>query len=174
MTLALKVPTVSVQLGWDYQNPLAWNTIHDAVTFSHRGPSGGLKNGTGAGNANKIFVDLTTINPSATKSYDLNGGVVDAFQNVVSFTRVKVLFFELLPDTAASAVALGGSGTNPFVDWLAGVTTGKLRVRNGGCLFLGCYDGTGYTTANGAADVLLVTNEDAVSAATYRIAVIGE
>lgn len=179
MAETLAVNTNSVSFGWDLQNTtnLGVNAIHSSsVSYSKT-----FSNGTGAGKAQKLFVDKVTIAGSSTQDYDLSGSLTDLLGQTVVFTNVKTLYIEHQTTTATGVLQVYGnftqatSGTaQPLL--LGGTTpTAKFNIHPAGCLYYcaGTTVAAGFTVTNSSADTITLDNQDA-SAVVVRIVVLGE
>lgn len=131
-----------------------------------------LANGTGAGQADRIFHDQRTLAASATEDLDLAGVLTDSFGATVTFVRIKGL---LVAASAANTnnVVLGAAAANPWATLLG--ATGTLIVRPGTvlALFAGQADATGYAVTAGTGDLLKIANSAGGTGVTYDIALLG-
>lgn len=168
MATTLTISQASAKVIWTYEDVRAWANSTNSSNFGY---SKSLANGTGASQADKIYLATGTISASATLSLDLAGSLTDIFGNTITLARVKILYFELQTTTSASSVLIGAS-TNPWVNWVS-ASGDKVRVRNGGCLFLCAPDATAYAVTAGTGDALDFVNEDGSNVATYRLAIVG-
>lgn len=129
-------------------------------------------NGTLAGQADRVWVDINTIAASGTVDIDLAGSLTDPTGAAVTFARVKGLVI-----SAASAntnnVVVGAATSNPWTALLG--TTHTLQLRPGAaiCLMAGMADLTGYAVVAGTGDILRLANSGAGTSVAYDIAVIG-
>lgn len=129
--------------------------------------------GTGAGQANKVYGATRTLAATTSEDLDLNGVLVDEFGTVITFTRVVAIFIQL--KTAGSTLLVGGAAANQFINWV-GDATDKVRIRTGaaakGWFGLWCDDATGYVVTAGTGDKLKIDNPGAGSV-DYDIIIIG-
>lgn len=132
-----------------------------------------LRNGTGAGNADRMFTDQRPLAASTTEDLDLAGSLTDAFGATVTFARIKLIHIEALP-TNVNNVVVGGAATNQFINWV-GAATHQVVIRPGGSFTLttGSADGTGYAVTAGTGDLLRIGNSGAGSEVKYNIVLIG-
>jgi hypothetical protein len=131
-----------------------------------------LSNGTGAGNADRIFHDQRTLAASANEDLDLAGVLLDSFGAAITFARIKGLYI-----AAAAAnvnnVVVGAAASNAWATLLGATHTLTLRPGAGILLAAGQADATGYAVTAGTGDLLRVANSGAGSSVTYDIIVIG-
>lgn len=130
-----------------------------------------LANGTGAGQADLLFVDQRSVNASSNDDIDLAGVLTSAFGTTITAAEVVgVLVINAPRDGAAnvSNLTLGG-GTNPFLGFLGGTTPTIGPIGPGGFFFIGCPSASGVGTVTaGTGDILRVANSSG-AAATYQI-----
>ena len=131
----------------------------------------GLANGTGIGQADKIWSDTRTIAPSGTDDIDLAGALTDALGALVTFARVKVMMFYAYSSNVNNLI-IGNAAATQFLSWV-GAATHVVNVRPGGLLLLGAPDATAYVAGAGTADLLRVTNSAAGTSVTYDVVLIG-
>lgn len=130
-----------------------------------------LADGTGAGEANRIFADRRTLAASASESLDLAGTLLDAFGDTLTLTRVKAL---IVVAAAANTnnVVIGGAVSNAWVGPF-GAAAHTAQVRPGGMAVFACTDATGWAVTAGTGDLLQMANSGAGSAVTYDVIVVG-
>lgn len=131
-----------------------------------------LADGTGAGQADRMFTDRRTIVASGTDDLDLAGVLLDAFGAVVTFARIKGLLISAAIGNTNNVVVGGAGAGTQFATWL-GAATEKVVVRPGGFLMLGARDATSYVVTPGTGDVLRVANSGAGTPVTYDVVLIG-
>ena len=126
-----------------------------------------FSNGSGAGQANRVYTNsaTTTIAASGTLSLELSGVLTDAFGNTLTLTLLRALFIEHLTTTTASYVTIG-AGSNPVF----GTKIANLELYNGDHFMFTCKNG--YTITPATADILRIVNADASNAATVRITIL--
>lgn len=132
-----------------------------------------LTNGTGAGQADRVFSDTRTLAASATEDLDLVGtGLTDAYGTAVTFVKVSAVIIRAAAANTNSVVV--GAGTNPWTGLLN--TTGTVTLRPGAwaAFAVGAADASGYTTTAATGDILKVANSGAGTAVSYDIVVIGK
>jgi hypothetical protein len=130
-----------------------------------------LANGTGSGQADKIFHDKRTLTASSSENLDLAGVLTDAYGQTITFARVKALIISAAPANVNNVV-VGGHATAAWATWVADPTD-KVIVRPGGVLALAASDATAYAVTATTADMLTVANSGAGSSVTYDIVIIG-
>lgn len=131
-----------------------------------------LSNGTGAGNADRIFSDRRTLSASATEDLDLAGVLLDAFGATITFARVKGLFI-VAAAANANNVVVGAAASNAWSTLLN--ATGTITLRPGAAFgaMAGVADGTGWAATAGTGDLLKVANSGAGTSVTYDVVIIG-
>lgn len=130
----------------------------------------GFSSGNGAGQVNLAFFDRRTLAGSASESLDLAaGGLVDAFGQAITFTRIKGIYLRADAGNAGNIV-IGGAPSNAFAGPFSD-NTDKLRVPPGD-VYLSSAMAAGWTVTPGTGDLLLIANAGA-SSASYEIALIG-
>ena len=130
-----------------------------------------LADGTGLGQADRIFHDRRTLAASANEDLDLAGVLTDAFGAVITFARIKALLIAADPGNTNNVI-VGNAAANGFVSWV-GAATHTVTVRPGGLLLLAASDVTGYTVTAATADLLRVANSGAGTSVTYDVVLIG-
>lgn len=133
-----------------------------------------LANGTGAGQADLLFVDERSVNASSNDDIDLAGALTGAFGTTITAAEiVGVLVINAPRDGAANTSSLTiGNGSNPFVGFLGGTTPTIGPIGPGGFFFIGCPSATGVGAVTaGSADVLRIAN-GAGGTAVYQLAIL--
>lgn len=146
---------------------------HDAGTPSvpiSESFSSTLANGTGADQANAVYVDAFSITTGSNTTYDLAGSLTDALGAALVFTAVKALYVEA--DAANTTNLTIGNGTNPFVGPFDDGTATVTLLPGAGMLITNP-SAAGWTVAAGTGDVIKIANGSGATA-TGRIVVIGE
>jgi hypothetical protein len=130
-------------------------------------------NGTGTGQADKIFHDTRTLGISASEDLDLAGVLVDAFGASLTFVKIKALIVAAAA-TNTNNVNVGGvaAGVSTL---LSPAATGIIQIRPGTtfAVFAGQADAAGYAVTATTADLLHVANSGAGTSVTYDVIVIG-
>lgn len=162
----------TISQNWTYSNGL---TIGAASSGSNINLTLSTTPGTGATQADLLYVGGGSIAASGTLNLDLAGVLTDIFGTTLTFVRVKQFTILLQPGATQATSVLVGNGTNPFINWVgAGAHTVRIRAgAGGGGLGLGTNDATGYAVTASTGDVLKIVNEDASNAAVYQIAISG-
>jgi hypothetical protein len=130
-----------------------------------------LADGTGAGQADRLFSDQRTITASGSESIDLAGSLVDAFGATLTFARIKALYVAAAAGNTNN-VLVGGAGSNGFVNWVSDVSD-VVVVRPGGVLLLAAPDATAYAVTAATGDLLKIANSGSGTGVTYDIVIIG-
>lgn len=131
----------------------------------------GTANGTGLGQADRIFHDTRTLSASASEDLDLAGVLLDPFGATITFARIKVLLIAAAAGNTNNVI-VGNAATNGFISWV-GAATHTVTVRPGGLLLVAASDVTGYAVTATTADLLHVANSGAGTSVTYDVVLIG-
>lgn len=129
-----------------------------------------LASGTGAAQADILWVDERTVNSATNDDLDLSGALTSAFG--ASIVAAEIVGIIIDSDAANTTVlTVGVAGTNPWVTMFAASGDG-IKVFPGGIFLNFAYDASGMgAVVGGASDVLRIANASG-AAATYRIAVV--
>lgn len=133
-----------------------------------------LDDGTGAGQANKIFADTRTLAASATEDLDLAAGALtDAYGTTLTFAKIKAIYVEAAAGNTNNVI-LGNATSNAWVGPF-GAATHTIAVRPGGVQLLatGEADTNGYAVTAGTGDLLKVANSGGTTGVTYTIIIVG-
>jgi hypothetical protein len=133
-----------------------------------------LTNGTGAGQADRLWSDTRTLAASATEDLDLSGtGLTDAFGTTVTFPKVSAVIVKAAPGNTNNVV-VGAAATNAWATLLN--ATGTITLRPGAwvAIAVGEADASGYATTAGTGDLLRVANSGAGTAVSFDIIVVGK
>ena len=126
--------------------------------------------GTGADQANAVYVDAFSIATASNLDIDLAGSLVDPLNQALVFTAIKAILIEA--DATNTTNLTLGNGSNPFVGpFGAGAQT--LSIAPGGIVMLANPSAAGWAVSAGTADILRIANA-AGATATGRITLIGE
>lgn len=125
--------------------------------------------GSGAGQANRLWHDRRTVAQSTNDDIDLAGVLADVYGTTITLARVKALIIQHVSGT--NPLTIGVSPTNPWISWVAASGDGVV-LRPSGLLVLATNEATGYTVTAGSADVLRVAN-GAGTSVDYKITVVG-
>lgn len=130
--------------------------------------------GTGAGQADILFMDERTVASASNDDLDLAGVLTSAFGATITAAELVAVFvINARRSGAANTTNLTiGGGSNPVVGFLGGTTPTIGPIRPGGFVMIGCGDaaGIGAVTA-GTGDILRIANSSG-AAATYQIAIL--
>lgn len=129
-----------------------------------------LKNGISVDQADRLFSDTRTINPSANEDLDLAGNFTDPIGGPATFAKVKAI---IVRASAANTnnVVVGGAAANAFVGGF-GAAAQTFAVRPGG-VFMVTAPKDGWVVTAGTGDLLRIANSGAGSAVTYDIIIVG-
>lgn len=132
-----------------------------------------LASGTGANQADILFVDERTVNASTNDDIDLAGALADAFGDTVAAAEVVAVLVINAPRSGAANVSdlTIGNATNAFEGFLSSAgTIGPLKPGGVFLIAAGNAAGVGAVSA-GSTDELRIANGSG-GAATYQIAVL--
>jgi hypothetical protein len=132
----------------------------------------GLSSGTGAGQADKLWVSGSrSLAASTGEDLDLAGTLVDALGGTLTLARVKALIV-VASSANTNNVIVGNAASNGFISWCGGAAH-TVTVRPGGFFAIAAPDATAYAVTGGTADLLHVANSGAGTSVTYDVIVIG-
>jgi hypothetical protein len=129
-----------------------------------------LKNGTGSDQADRVFADTRTLNPSSNEDLDLADPLLDPIGGAAAFAKVKAIIVRAAA-TNTNNVVVGGAATNAFVGGF-GAAAHTFAVPPGGVFMVSAPKG-GWTVTPGTGDLLRIANSGGGTAVTYDITVIG-
>jgi len=160
---------------WDYTHTDTDN-ISDPTDKKLYIISNSYADGSGNNQMQDMFRIEVTISPGGDNedSYDLAGGVVDAFGNTLTFATIKKLILLNTATVSGDDLRLGGlvSGTTgSLITDLFGAVDGGVTVKAGGSVNIEA-PLTGYTVTGGSADILAISN-DGVNDVTYQLLIGG-
>lgn len=136
-----------------------------------------IADGSGDDQMQDMFRVQASVSPGEGNedTYDLAGGVTDAFGNTLEFATVKRILIYNTATTAGEDLTVGGptGGTTGalITDVFDGDNDSRVKIRAGGVLDLWTRL-TGYTVTGGSADVLVIKNIG-VAAITYQLLIGG-
>jgi hypothetical protein len=130
-----------------------------------------LDNGTGANQADRIWMDTNTLAASANTDVDLAGVLTDILGAALTFARVKGLFLRAALSNTNNVV-IGGAVSNQFVGPF-GAATHTFAVKPGGFVGWLAPDATGWPVTAGTGDLLRIANSAAGTSVTYDVVIIG-
>jgi hypothetical protein len=130
--------------------------------------------GTGAGQANKVYSATRTLGASASEDLDLAGAaLLDIFGAAVAFVEVVAILIHAAEGNTNNVV-VGAAATNPWVGLLNATGTITLQPGQWFCATAGkSSDAIGFPVTAGTGDLLKVLNGAAGSSVSYDIYVIG-
>jgi hypothetical protein len=129
-----------------------------------------LLNGTGSGQADKVYFAQRSLDAASNEVLDLAGVLADPQGSTLTFAKVKLVAILNLDtvdgeDLVAGPDATNGWGTAGYVQ----DASDRRRINAGGCDIW--YDPNGITVTAGSADELYVAS--LVGGVTYRILIVG-
>lgn len=128
-----------------------------------------LLDGTGAGQASKLYADSFSVTQSVNTDLDLSGALAGAFGTVV-FTAIKGLEI-IAGDSNPGALTVFG-GTNPFLAGLTG-TTPAMTVAAGNPILMTKIDASGWAVTNASNDNLRITTPATAGTYTFDVILVG-
>jgi hypothetical protein len=134
-----------------------------------------LSIGTGADQADILWMDERSVGTGANDDLDLNGVLTNAFGATINAVEIVALFIINEPRAGSPANTTNltvGSGTNPVTGYLGGTTPTLGPIRPGNFVLFGGGNigGFGVVTAS-TGDILRIANSSGASA-TYQIAIL--
>lgn len=130
-----------------------------------------LTNGTSADNANRMWIDTRTLTASSSEDLDVAGGLVDAFGDTITFTKLRGVIVSAAAANTNNVVVLGDAVAG--ITSMTGAMAQTITVRPGGTVALIANDTTGYAITATTADLLQVANSAGSTSVTYDIILIG-
>lgn len=128
-----------------------------------------LASGTGANQADLLWVDERTVAASSSEDLDLAGVLTDAFGATITAAEVVAIFIFADADNTNNVVV--GDATSPVP--LFGGTNPTFSVKPGGFFCVGGPNAAGLLTVGaGSTDDLKIANSSSGTGVTYQIAVL--
>jgi hypothetical protein len=128
-----------------------------------------LTDGSGSGQASKVYSATRTVAASANDDLDLAGGLTDPFGVSLTFATVKAIVIR--SDQANTTnLTVSPAATNGFLGPF-GAAAHTAQLRPGGALVFAAPQ-TGWTVTASTGDLLRIANAAGASA-TYSIEIIG-
>lgn len=128
-----------------------------------------LVNGTGSGQANRLFHDVRPLADSANEELDLAGGLTDNLGNTITLAKVK--FLAIKNRDTLQTFSVGPAAAN---GWAAafGDASDIIKIAPGNLIVL-VWSSVGVAVTAGTGDLLKITNGAVGNAADYEIVIIG-
>jgi hypothetical protein len=127
--------------------------------------------GSGDGQAAKVFSDRRQLAASANEDLDLSGALSNALGETTVFAKVKALMIRAL-DTNVNNVEVGGAAATQFTGFFKAVND-VIVLKPGASMMLQAPLG-GWTVGAGASDFLRFTNSGGGSAVDFDVMIIGD
>ncbi|MDD9733107.1 hypothetical protein PVW46_24670 [Mameliella sp. AT18] len=134
-----------------------------------------LADGTGANQADVLWMDERPVADGANDDLDLSGALTDVFGNSVNMAEVVAIFIINAPRSGSANttdLTVGGA-TNAFEGFLGGTSPTIGPIKPGGFLAIGAGDAAGIGAVTGGSEDELRIANSAGAAATYQVAIIG-
>ena len=128
-----------------------------------------LANGTGSGQADKIWWDTRTVGASATDSLDLAGSLTDPLGAAFTPAKLKAIVVKAYSANTNNVVVTRPAANG--VPW-ASAAGDAVPVGPGGVFDL-AFPGAGITVTAGTGDLIDIVNSAGGTAVTYDIVLIG-
>lgn len=128
-----------------------------------------LASGTGADQADMIWMDTRTIAASGNEDLDLAGVLTGALGNTLTFATMKALIVAAADGNTNNVVI-----TRPAANGvpLFSAASDAISVKPGG-LFVWFAPGTGVTVTAGTGDLINMSNSGGGTGVTYDVAILG-
>lgn len=168
MPTSLNAAKVGLSVSFDFSSTADLGVVSHKAEWN---PTYVFTDGTGANQAKTVFTDIRTLAASASENLDLAGGLVDAFGNTITFTKVKAILVQADPANTNNVV-IGNAASNGFVGPF-GAGTHTLAIPPGGAAALIAPDVNGWTVTAGTGDLLKVLNSAGGTGVNYTITIIG-
>lgn len=173
MSTSLAISGIRAGFGWSAaQSTTVGADTTNSGSFSF---TSSLASGTGEGKASVFYVDEITIAAGATLNLDLSDSLTDVFGASIAFTKLRLIYIELLSTTGStgSSITVGGHASAACSSFFGDVTD-KIKIRLGGCLQLACRDTVAYAVTATTADILKIVNDDGSNPVIVRIGLAGQ
>lgn len=155
----------SVSASYTATRQLGTPSYSPGVAFSKS-----LTPGTATGQNDLLFDDKRTIALSSSENLDLNGVLLDAFGNTLTFVHVKGIC--VVADTGnTNDVVVGGAASNTFIGPF-GAATHTVAVKPGETLLV-TNAAAGWVVTPATADLLKIANSGAGTSVLYSIMIWG-
>jgi hypothetical protein len=127
-------------------------------------------NGVVINTADKVFAKSDTVSSGSPKTYDVSGGITDAFGNSLTLAKVTAIAVFNNSTTVGEILSIG-AGSNPLLNWVIATGDG-VKVGPGGFFAIADPSLAAFGVTAGTGDVLQV----AVAAGTnvpFDIVIVG-
>ncbi len=171
MATTLTINKLTTGIGWIYDSA---QTFGDNINSNSFVWSNTLSQGTGAGNASKLYViyDTTGIAASSSTTLDLSN-LTDMFGNTLNLSRVMAMYFEVVTTTAGADLVVGNAAATQWAgasQFIQGATD-TFTVPAGGTALFARKDATGWVV-DGTHKSLKLTNASGSVALLYKLVII--
>lgn len=111
-----------------------------------------------------------SLGSAASKTYDLNASLTDAFGNSITATKLKALL--ILPNGAnANDLQIGAAASHPIASIVGDAASDLIIAKPGGMILMVAPKAAGYAIVAATSDVLQITNAGS-GTVTYDIAML--
>jgi len=157
--------TLRTSLAWGFILPAAVGQNTNSNSFQPGVDA--FKQGTSVGEVDKVYHYEGAIAAGANLDLDLSGSLLGLLGSATVFTKIKMIWVELLTTTLASGITFAGAVTNSCIAW-------AIPVRNGGrVVWVDRSTNNGIAVTAGTADIVRITNLDGALAANVRLCIAG-
>jgi hypothetical protein len=134
-----------------------------------------LTNGTGVNQADQIFADQRTLNPSTNENINVAtfSGSLDAVGGTLSLARIKMLLVQNLNGTEANNLTIGGAGAGAWTPLTNGSSSLKVSIPGGGSFEVIAPGATGWAVGSSSGSLLNVANVSSTGTTQYNLIVVG-
>jgi len=129
-----------------------------------------IGNGTGANQADRLFVDSNTLAASGTANVDLAGTATDPFGATLTFARIKAVLIGAASDNTNDVQVTRPASNGVPLFMAAG---DGIIVRPGGFFAWVAPDAVAVPVTAGTGDLLTFTNSAGGTGVTYEVVIIG-
>lgn len=162
--MASQQSTLLVKLAAKLSGAVDLSTTHQDIDYSKLLE---FANGTGANQANQVFVDSRSLTTGASETLDLSGSLTNAFGESITFTAVKAM---IVKNNGTTALTIGNAAATQFATFV-GAAAHTILVPAGGVLVLTA-PSAGFPVAAGTGDLLKIENAAGATCA-YDLILIG-
>lgn len=137
------------------------NAITETISAWYRWSGSGAIGAVGtAGGIEKLWSHRVTLAAGATNTYDLAGGVTNAFGETLTFAKVKLFAVTCTNSMTnmAQSVLVQPAPANGWGSWMS-ATTAAVRVFSGGFFAIGAPVTNAYSVTDSTGDLLDIKNE---------------
>lgn len=168
MATAINSLRLASSFNWDIENTTTFGTTDSSGSDAPSSTENSYTHGTGAGQADQVYILKSTLAASANLDIDLSGSLTDAFGNALVAVRLKAVYFRQIASAGNTGThcLVGNAVANDIVSW-------SIPVRRGGFCSIVAPDATGLATvAAGTSDLFRITNGDGTNPVEFFLALV--